>query len=311
MAPWGPNWLNQHVGVCDCASSSMNMAPWGPNWLNQHVGVCDCASSSMNMAPSGPNWLNQHVGVCDCASSSMNMAPSGPNWLNQHVGVCDCASSSMNMVPWGPNWLNQHVGVCDCASSSMNMAPSGPNWLNQHVGVCDRASSSMNMAPSGPNWLNQYVRACAHADPAFEIFSPADLSEHILFNGWNTILRTISNHWVLVDMEYRLIIMPRHHARHSRDTHRMETILVNLQKTPHNSPLQATRRTVRHQRQVIAFTHIPRMRWQKTRLQGLYSRRRRRLAGIGIPMINLRRSYDRLRFIMGIPILIRRRLLSE
>ena len=32
---------------------------------------------------------------------------------------------------------------------------------------------------------------------------------------------------------------------------------------------------------------------------------------IGIPMINLRRSDDRLRFIMGIPILIRRRLLSE
>ena len=37
--------------------------------------------------------------------------------------------------------------------------------------------------------------------------------------------------------------------------------------------------------------------------------RRRRLTGIGIPIINLRRSDDRLRFIMGIPILIRWRLL--
>ena len=44
---------------------------------------------------------------------------------------------------------------------------------------------------------------------------------------------------------------------------------------------------------------------------GLYSLRRRHLSGIGIPIINLRRSDDRLRFIMGIPILIRRRLLSE
>ena len=42
---------------------------------------------------------------------------------------------------------------------------------------------------------------------------------------------------------------------------------------------------------------------------GLYSLRRRRLTGIGIPIINLRQSDDR--FIMRIPILIRRRLLSE
>ena len=42
---------------------------------------------------------------------------------------------------------------------------------------------------------------------------------------------------------------------------------------------------------------------------GLYSLRRRCLTGIGIPIINLRRSDDCLRFIMGIPILIRRRLL--
>ena len=47
------------------------------------------------------------------------------------------------------------------------------------------------------------------------------------------------------------------------------------------------------------------------KFQGIYSLRRRRLTGIGIPIINLRRSDVRLRFIMGIPILIRRRLLSE
>ena len=44
---------------------------------------------------------------------------------------------------------------------------------------------------------------------------------------------------------------------------------------------------------------------------GLYSLRRRRLISIGIPIINLRRSSDRLRFVMGIPIPVRRRLLSE
>ena len=37
---------------------------------------------------------------------------------------------------------------------------------------------------------------------------------------------------------------------------------------------------------------------------GLYSLRRQYLIGIGIPIIILRRSSDRLRFIMGIPILI-------
>ena len=37
-------------------------------------------------------------------------------------------------------------------------------------------------------------------------------------------------------------------------------------------------------------------------IQGLYSLRRRRLTGIGVPIINIRRSDDRLRFIMGIPI---------
>ena len=47
------------------------------------------------------------------------------------------------------------------------------------------------------------------------------------------------------------------------------------------------------------------------RKQGLYSLRRRRLISIGIPIINLTRSLDRLRFIMGIPIPVRRRPLSE
>ena len=46
-------------------------------------------------------------------------------------------------------------------------------------------------------------------------------------------------------------------------------------------------------------------------IQGLYSLRIRRLISMGIPIINLRRSSDRLRFIMGIPIPVRRRLLSE
>ena len=46
-----------------------------------------------------------------------------------------------------------------------------------------------------------------------------------------------------------------------------------------------------------------------THHQGLYSLRRRRLIGIGIPIINLRRSSDRLRFIMGIPIPVRRPIL--
>ena len=52
-------------------------------------------------------------------------------------------------------------------------------------------------------------------------------------------------------------------------------------------------------------------RTHKNALLGLYSLRRRRLISIGIPIINLRRSSDRLRFIMGIPIPVRRRLLSE
>ena len=39
---------------------------------------------------------------------------------------------------------------------------------------------------------------------------------------------------------------------------------------------------------------------------GLYSLRRRRRVSIGIPIINLRPSSDRLRFIMGIPIPVRR-----
>ena len=45
--------------------------------------------------------------------------------------------------------------------------------------------------------------------------------------------------------------------------------------------------------------------------QGLHSTRRYRLIGIGIPIINLRRSSDRLGFIMGIPISARWDLFSE
>ena len=45
--------------------------------------------------------------------------------------------------------------------------------------------------------------------------------------------------------------------------------------------------------------------------QGLYSLRRLCLISIGIPIINLRWSSDHLRFIMGIPIPVRRRVLSE
>ena len=44
------------------------------------------------------------------------------------------------------------------------------------------------------------------------------------------------------------------------------------------------------------------------RILGLYSLSRRRLISIGIPNINLRRSSDRLRFIMGIPIPVRAHL---
>ena len=46
-------------------------------------------------------------------------------------------------------------------------------------------------------------------------------------------------------------------------------------------------------------------------LLGLYSLRRRRLISIGIPIINLRRSSDHLKFIVGIPIPVRWHLLSE
>ena len=41
--------------------------------------------------------------------------------------------------------------------------------------------------------------------------------------------------------------------------------------------------------------------------QGIYSLRRHRLTGIGIPIINLRWSSDNLRFIIEIPIPVRRR----
>ena len=47
------------------------------------------------------------------------------------------------------------------------------------------------------------------------------------------------------------------------------------------------------------------------RNQDLYSLRKRRLSGIGIAIIKLRWSFDRLRFIMGSPIPVRRRPFSE
>ena len=54
--------------------------------------------------------------------------------------------------------------------------------------------------------------------------------------------------------------------------------------------------------QVIVIAHI---------LHSFYSPRRRHLIGIGIPIKKLRRSSDRLRFIMGILIHLRRCLISE
>ena len=64
-------------------------------------------------------------------------------------------------------------------------------------------------------------------------------------------------------------------------------------------------------RDVVKVDSVPIMTESYRKPQGLYSLRRRRLISIGIPIINLRRSSDRLRFIMGIPIPVRRRLLSE
>ena len=55
----------------------------------------------------------------------------------------------------------------------------------------------------------------------------------------------------------------------------------------------------------------PRVRIQIQKMQGLYSLRIRRLISIGIPTINMRRSSDRLRFIMGITIPVRRRLVNR
>ena len=46
-------------------------------------------------------------------------------------------------------------------------------------------------------------------------------------------------------------------------------------------------------------------------VQGLCSPRRHRVIGIGIPILNLRRSSDRLRFIMGVPIPVKHSPFSE
>ena len=54
------------------------------------------------------------------------------------------------------------------------------------------------------------------------------------------------------------------------------------------------------------------MEWQLQDIgQVLYSLRRPHLIGIGIPIINLRRSSDRFRFMMGIHIPVRQRLFSQ
>ena len=63
-------------------------------------------------------------------------------------------------------------------------------------------------------------------------------------------------------------------------------------------------------------SYSPNQRWESTHMLhiyplGFYSLRRHRLIRIGIPIMNLRRSSDRLMFIMKIPIPARRRLLSE
>ena len=51
--------------------------------------------------------------------------------------------------------------------------------------------------------------------------------------------------------------------------------------------------------------------WYWDIIQCLYSTSRHHIIGAGIPIINLRRSLDRLRFILGIPLPVRRRILSK
>ena len=59
---------------------------------------------------------------------------------------------------------------------------------------------------------------------------------------------------------------------------------------------------------VIVMARLLQCQWS---IMGLCSLRRHRLIGKGIHIINLRRSSDRHRFIMGIPLPIKRRLFSE
>ena len=61
----------------------------------------------------------------------------------------------------------------------------------------------------------------------------------------------------------------------------------------------------------IWWRHHGMTRSRETISHVIYSLRRHRPIGVGIPIINLRRSLDRLRYIMGIPIPVRRRLYSE
>ena len=56
-------------------------------------------------------------------------------------------------------------------------------------------------------------------------------------------------------------------------------------------------------------SHI--VQFMRKKIQGFYSLRRYSLIGIGIPIINLGRSANRLLFIIGIPIHVKRCLLSE
>ena len=63
--------------------------------------------------------------------------------------------------------------------------------------------------------------------------------------------------------------------------------------------------------QVIIKTDAGILLTEPQRFQGLYLLRRRCLISNGIPIINLRQSCDRLRFIMEIPIPVRRHLLCE
>ena len=87
----------------------------------------------------------------------------------------------------------------------------------------------------------------------------------------------------------------------SRYTFWMAKIIIDILNTTNVS----TRVSIR------VRSTCPRVRIQIQKMQGLYSLRIRRLISIGIPIINMRRSSDHLRFIMGITIPVRRRLVNR